>query len=254
VAFKPRRISEIKSLISHLAQTSHYQVEFGSLPRQLKSYLNSKGIDDRFISESAGLLCYSALLPTTSLGSFTVDGNYMGIQEKFANARLYDQITLDFYVDKDYKMLNFIEYWMEFISSGSYYNSENPPISPNRDSYFIRMQYPEFYKANSTKIVKFDRDYKKEIEYNFRGFFPINISSLPVSYTNTDTLKMSVSFSYERYIAGKTNSVNQVVSRDSNNQDPLGSLVGTDLNRAYEASRLSGTGSEYQSSQPPLPY
>ena len=42
MAFKPRRISEIKSLISHLAQTSHYQVEFGSLPRQLKSYLNSE--------------------------------------------------------------------------------------------------------------------------------------------------------------------------------------------------------------------
>jgi hypothetical protein len=72
---------------------------------------------------------------------------------------------------------------------------------------------------------------------------------------SSDILKMSATFSYERYIAGKTNRVNQVVSRDSNNQDPLGSLVGTDLNRAYEAARLSDTGNEYQSSQPPLlPY
>ena len=209
----PRKISDIKPLLTNLAQTSHYEVRFGNLPRKLMDYLRSKGVDTRFVTESAGLLCYSASLPTTQLASFTVDGNYMGIQEKFAHSRQYDAISLDFYVDSDYRMLKFLECWMEFIASGS-------AVSQNLDGYFARMQYPAYYKTDQTTIVKFDRDYRKEIEYNFRGLFPSAISSIPVSYVNTDALKVSATFSYDRYIAGKTSTFNQKIAKDSNNLDP----------------------------------
>lgn len=221
----PRRIADIKPLLTNLAQTSHYEVQFGTLPPQLMSYLSRKSIDSRFIAEGAGLLCYSASLPTTTLGSFTVDGNYMGIQEKFANSRIYSEITLDFYVDSNYQMLKFLECWMEFIASGSYNNQglfgENAPISQNRDAYFVRMQYPQYYKANTVRIVKFDRDYQTEIEYNFRGLFPINMSSIPVSYMTTDTLKVSASFQYDRYIAGKTSTFNEFIIGNNNNLNPF---------------------------------
>lgn len=187
------------------------------------SYLRGRGVNTQFISESAGLLCYSTSLPTTNLGSNTISGNFMGIQEKFAHTRIYDEISLDFYVDKDYKMIKFLESWMEFIASGSFnpigLSGENAAISPNVDNYFIRMQYPAYYKANAVKIVKFDRDYAREIEYNFRGLYPRNISSIPVSYMSSDTLKVSATFSYDRYIAGKANSINQSVIGDSNNLD-----------------------------------
>jgi hypothetical protein len=149
----------------------------------------------------------------------------MGVQEKFAHSRIYSEITLDFYVDSDYQMLNFLECWMEFIASGSFNNQglagENAPINQNINNYFVRMQYPQYYKANQVRIVKFDRDYRREIEYNFRGLFPLNISSIPVSYMASDTLKVSVSFQYDRYIAGRTNTFDQFVARDSNNLNPL---------------------------------
>jgi hypothetical protein len=224
VAF-PRRIADIKPLLTNLAQTSHYEVQFGTLPPQLMGYLSRKGINPRFIAEGAGLLCYSAVLPTTTLGSFTVDGNYMGVQEKFAHSRIYSEITLDFYVDNDYQILNFLECWMEFIASGSYNNQglagENAPINQNVNNYFVRMQYPQYYKANQVRILKFDRDYRREIEYNFRGLFPLNMSSIPVSYVASDTLKVSVSFQYDRDIAGATNSFNQFVVGNNNNLNPL---------------------------------
>jgi len=224
VAF-PRRISDIKPLLTNLAQTSHYEVQFGTLPPQLMGYLSRKGINPRFIAEGAGLLCYSAVLPTTTLGSFTVDGNYMGVQEKFAHSRIYSEITLDFYVDNDYQILNFLECWMEFIASGSYNNQglagENAPINQNVNNYFVRMQYPQYYKANQVRILKFDRDYRREIEYNFRGLFPLNMSSIPVSYVASDTLKVSVSFQYDRYIAGRTSTFDQFVVGDNNNLNPL---------------------------------
>ena len=55
-----RRISDFKPLFTNLAQTSHYEVRFGGLGSsggELISYLNGKGITQRFIAEDCGLLC-----------------------------------------------------------------------------------------------------------------------------------------------------------------------------------------------------
>ena len=219
----PRRISDIKPLFTNLAQTSHYEVKFGGLDPKLVSYLGRKGIDRRFIAESAGLLCYNASLPTTQLATADIS-NYTGIRESFAHTRMYSDITLEFYVDSDYRMLKFLESWMEFIASGSFNHiglgGETATINQNSDGYFNRMQYPKYYKAEESKIIKFDRDYRKEIEYNFRGLFPYNISSIPISYVNSDTLKVSANFKYDRYIAGKTSRFNQSIVGDANNNDP----------------------------------
>ena len=69
------------------------------------------------------------------------------------------------------------------------------------------MRYPKGnsgYKCDKTKIVKFNVDYRKEIEYTFIGMFPINLASTPVQYGNSDVLKVNCTFNYERYIAGES--------------------------------------------------
>ena len=214
-----RRISDFKPLFTNLAQTSHYEVTFGGLHPRLTSYLFSKGISSLFISQDAGLLCHSAVLPTTQLATANITGNFMGITEKFAHTRQYTDISLDFYVDKNYNSLKFIESWMEFIASGSTnpINSSLIGISQNRNDYISRMQYPEYYKSNFTGIVKFDRDYNREIEYRFVGLFPLSISSIPVTYASSEILKMNVTFQYDRYIAGRSLSLNNFIG-DNNNQ------------------------------------
>jgi hypothetical protein len=60
---KPKRISDIKPIFN-LAQTSQYQVSFGGLSANLRRYLSLRNVDYRFITEDAGLMCYSASLPT----------------------------------------------------------------------------------------------------------------------------------------------------------------------------------------------
>jgi hypothetical protein len=217
---KPRKISDIAPLFRNLAQTSHYEVKFGGLPNQLGEYLSQRGISSRFTSEDAGLLCYNALLPTTQISTINVQ-NYTGITETFANARNYQDISLEFYVDSNYKTLKFLEHWMEFIASGSNnpIRSKLSPISQNVDTgYIIRLQYPEYYKSNKTKIIKFDRDYKKEIEYTFIGLYPYNIASIPVSYGQSDAMKMSVSFKIDRYVIGKSLSIDINRNEDNNKQ------------------------------------
>ena len=38
-----------------------------------------------------------------------------------------------------------------------------------------------------------------EMKYTFFGMFPVNVSSVPVQYGNSDVLRMNVTFNYERY-------------------------------------------------------
>lgn len=236
----PRKISDIRSLFTNLAQTSHYQVTFGGLPGELTSYLLKRGISSRFIAEDAGLLCNNAVLPTTQLGTFDVPGNYTGITETFANRRGYQDISLDFYVDKNYNTLKFIEHWMEFIASGASnpIQSQLPPIPQNiDDSYFIRLQYPEYYKSNKTTIIKFDRDYKKELQYTFIGLYPYNIASIPVSYSQSNVMQMSVSFKIDRYVIGKSLSYDINVNRD-NNREPTINQTPQPVRQSQERPRL----------------
>jgi hypothetical protein len=205
----PRSISQFKPLVTNLAQTSQYQVIFGGLSGQLRGYLAFRGIDPFFIGESMGLLCNSASLPGSSFATADVTNNFMGVAEKFAHTRIFDQISLEFYVDNSYRALKFIEHWMEFISSGS-------NVSPNQRGYFYRMRYPSEYKTDATRIIKFERDYNQVIEYTFYGMFPIALNSVPVSYNASDILKVSAIFNYERYVVGKSFSYDYYRNLDNN--------------------------------------
>lgn len=217
---RPRKISDFKRVLTNLAQTSHYEVKFGAPPAPLSSYLSSRGVDSRFITGDIGLLCYSAELPYGSLATANIAGNYMGIQEKIAHSRIYGQVNLGFYIDSDYKVLKFLEHWAEFIASGSHnpVGTKAKAVSQGRKNYFIRMQYPEYYKMESTKIVKFDRDYRKNIEYNFFGMFPSNVGNINVSYDSSRTLTASATFEFTRYVCGPVSSLDEKRGDDNNKQ------------------------------------
>ena len=196
---QPRRISDFKPTLSKLAGTSHYQVIFGGLPLPLRQHLNVRGVDYRFIGETAGLLCSNVSLPGSSNATTDIDGNFMGIVEKMAHSRIFTEIQAEFMVDNDYKTIKFFEHWIEYMASGSGEDQAG-------DGYYIRMMYPEEYKSNQTKIIKFDRDYNAQIEYTFYGLFPRGLNDISVSYEQTDILRASVTFSIDRYICGRNSS------------------------------------------------
>ena len=203
---RPKKISEFKPLLTNVAQTSHYQVFFDGLSPELFTFLGQKNVDRRFITENSGLLCSAASIPGSALATSDIFGNLTGVQEKFAHTRVFSEMSLEFYVDKDYKMIKFFEHWMDYISSGSE-KRRITSFSKASPGYFYRMRYPKGdsgYKCDKTKIVKFNVDYKKEIEYTFIGMFPINLASTPVQYGNSDVLKVNCTFNYERYIAGES--------------------------------------------------
>ena len=203
---RPKKIADIKPILTNVAQTSHYQVFFDGLSPDLFSFLGSKGVNKRFITENAGLLCSQASIPGSQLATTDIFGNFTGVQEKFAHSRIFSELQLEFYVDKEYKTIKFFEHWVDYIAS----RSENSSVRKSDVGYFYRMKYPRGssgYKCDKTKIVKFNIDYRSEIEYTFFGLFPINFSSTSVQYGSSDILRANVTFSYERYIAGKETSL-----------------------------------------------
>ena len=215
---RPKKIADIKPILTNVAQTSHYQVFFDGLSPDLFSFLGTKGVNKRFITENAGLLCNQASIPGSSLATEQVNGNFIGVTETFAYARIFPQLSLQFYVDKDYKMIKLFEHWIEYITSGS---EKNQTSSFNKTDlgYFYRMRYPRGnsgYKCDKTKIVKFNIDYRTEIEYTFFGMFPVIVNSTPVQYGSSTVLQASVTFNYERYIAGKETSLSYNTKKNEN--------------------------------------
>ena len=205
---RPRRISDLKPTLTNLAQTSHYLVSFGNVSAGLREYLTGRGVDRRFMTGELGLLCFSAQLPFANIATANITGAFTGIGEKFAHSRIFTPITLTFYVDKEYKVLKFLEHWMEFTAGGTHApGGRTGVIKQNRSNYFIRMQYPEEYRMEETKIVKFERDYANSLEYTFFNLFPQNVTNIAVSYDQSKTLTASATFEYTRYVSGPISSI-----------------------------------------------
>ena len=205
----PKRISQILPTFQNVAQTSHYSVQFSLPNSSLKSHLRAKGVDTRFTLEKIGLLCAGASLPGSSLANVPVQGDHQGVIEQMAHTRIFTQMSLDFYIDNEYKTLKFLEHWMEYVGDGG-------SQFPGDDNYFFRMRYPKDYKSDETRIIKFEKNYRQYMEYKFIGLFPINLSSTRVQYENSNVLKATCSFSYDRYIAGGTTSLERDKGTDLN--------------------------------------
>lgn len=226
----PRKISDIKPLFSKLAQTSHFLVQFGiSQNRELVRYLQQRGVDSRFVAESAGLLVRDASIPATSFATMQAI-DYMGVIEKFAHTRQFTEMSMEIYVDRDYKTIKFFEHWMEFIASGSHNQSltvvdeQKPEIPITRKNYVTRYQYPQYYKSDATRIIKFERDYKRELEYNFLGLFPSSMNQISVSYQDSQIMTLGVTFSYDRYVPGKISSVAESSLNENNKEVPYSEI------------------------------
>mgnify|MGYP006230477127 FL=1 len=80
------------------------------------------------------------------------------------------------------------------------------------------MKYPQEYKSNDTRVVKFERNHSQFLEYRFIGMFPISLNSTRVSYNNSQILKASAQFSFDRYVCGESSSLARALGLDLNNQ------------------------------------
>ena len=199
-------MKDMRELVGDLSQTNHYMVSFSTLNSTLMSYIQNRiGFREdvrNFLSRKTGLLCSEASLPTSSLATGEVRDDFMGIPQEFAHTRLYTDIDFTFYVDTNYVNLKIFESWMDYIAGGS-----EAEISELSENYYRRMNYPDNYKVQTMFISKFERDFNSQIDYQFINAFPKLVTAIPVSYGAADLLKVSVQFTYDRYIVNPKGSI-----------------------------------------------
>ena len=201
------RVSDIKSRLLNVAQTSQYRLTL-SVPAAVRSKVSDlNGLDFDNIS----LSCSEANLPGSSLATHDVTNDYQGVTEKMAYRRIYDDVLgLTFYVDRNYNVIRLFERWIDYISGITDPRTYKSPFTNQR------IAYPKTYK-NDIFVTKFERDHysnesslrKNILEYTFVQAFPRDITAIPVSYEASQVLKCNVSFSFIRYVV-EENQVNLV--------------------------------------------
>ena len=189
-------INDIRSRFQTVALDNKYQV-FMEPNLNVYNAAAKASISRRFVDEDLGLYVSDAVLPGSSFADVEVSGDRQGITERMPFKRIYDDVTLTFMVDKDYKVLKYFEAWMQLI------NPLHGDADGKAHNQVMTLNYPKDYKCTMS-IVKFNRDYFRRggayVYYCFVRSWPLSISSVPVNYDSGSVLKLNVTFRYERYV------------------------------------------------------
>ena len=198
-------VDRIKSTVARPSLDTFYEVNFsfGKYQTWLRGDTPGKrrtqGTD---FMQKMSLMCTQAELPGTSFVPSSAIGHRQGIQEEFPNLRNFPPLNLVFYADADHVIIEVLESWMSYI---------NPVFNSGiRDSNaFTRFNYPEDYKE-TIHITKFERDtfieesrnasYQSDLtSYEFVNVWPIDLTSMRVAYGDSNVLRCSVQFAYDRF-------------------------------------------------------
>jgi hypothetical protein len=195
---QPVKMFQVKEKLLRPALTSNFECY---IPQT-----NISDVDQYYDTQLLSLSCYETSLPGSSLMTNEATDDYTGITQRFVYRKAYDQtIDLNFYVDhrdsQGYKIILFFESWIRYITNDDNNNENN--------NFNYRVKYPDETDTGYRKeiyLTKFERDFKGNVlTYKFLKAYPIAMSSMPVSYQNSDLLRCRVSFNYDRYIV-ETNS------------------------------------------------
>lgn len=207
VPYRTISTSEFIKRFSNLAQSSQFRavIQIGTLPFTKNFAPQTRYIDD------LSILCSNASLPGSSFSTTENLQDYYGVNQTFAYRRDFDDLTLEFYVDTQYRTLKFFETWMDYISSPDESYSVVSTGGPKMRNSFYRFKYPKFYKCD-LDVHKFNKDYdinRADILYSFVNAYPTSISSIPVSYDSSTIIKLSVTFKYDRYFVNRSSNAIQ---------------------------------------------
>lgn len=159
-------------------------------------------------NEDINFLAYEAVIPGTSLEVTQVFGDRQGLTQTYANKRVYPPVDVSFYVDSDYKVLQFFEQWISSISPnlgtrGDSYQKFNYPGTTGTDGYkrevIITKFEKQFKPAGDRLIFGGTVNEPSQTIYTLLNAYPTNLISLPVSYEGANILRTTVTFNYDVY-------------------------------------------------------
>ena len=230
-------ILDVRDTIGRPSLDTFYEVtfQFSKSDRWLGKLPSGARTQSNKLTEKMSLLCTQAEIPGTNFNTDTAVGHRQGIQETFPNLRNFPPLNLVFYCDADQVIIQVLESWMSYI---------NPVFTEFEEQQaFSRFNYPADYKE-FISITKFERDsfissrdrgrgsrragtdtqgrdfddpdafnqglnrgesYKSSFsQFKFMNVWPSDLTSMRVAYGDSNVLRCSVQFAYDRFYTSYT--------------------------------------------------
>lgn len=213
----------VKSKLLKPALTSIYEVSMFP-PESTQSFIRVRdGANGGTVSYDPTLItlsCSDASLPGSTIATSEMPDKFHGSTHRYGYRRIYDdRADFTFYVDAPsakngsvgYKIIWFFEQWIAHVIG------EESQEKQKNENYTYRVNYPNEYRG-TIYITKFEKDLNVSnlrqsnnqwaenpgyLTYEYVQAFPISISSMPVSYEQSQLLKCTVSFTYLRYVLSR---------------------------------------------------
>ena len=164
-------ISKVKS--TGLAKTNRYRVTIAT-PSLMTGLMNS----GRLIT----LFCESTALPGQAIT--TTEQRIMGETREFPYSKMFDNITLSFYIDNNFEVKGFFDNWLNSVS-----NTQNKITSYYKD-----------YIAPTVLIEVLPMDSEvSTYSITLHEAYPKGISPIQLSADSRDIAKIGVSLNYKYY-------------------------------------------------------
>lgn len=168
------KLQDFTSIIKKngLMRTARYTVEMGR--PEIMSRFNYSSID----AETIAILCDQVQVPGLNY-STTANLSY-GETREIPYTRLYDNITMSFYVDNDMLTKKYFDDWLFSIQN---------PVTRTFN----------YYNQYTTDIIIKVEDLNNESPYAVKLFecYPKNISAISLDYSTRDVMKLSLTMAYK---------------------------------------------------------
>jgi hypothetical protein len=123
--------------------------------------------------------CFQADIPGLSIATVDRDKSYRGI----AYQKLYEDVTLGFYVNVDMKEIKFFQNWMEII------------VRPEDNHVGFYNDY-----VGTVEIKNLDRQQETVLTTKLHDAYPKSLSAVNLDYGTTDTvMTISITMTYRHY-------------------------------------------------------
>ena len=163
----------IANVKNGIARTNHFSVEL-LLPQELTTITQ--------ISENIRtiqLFCDQTQLPGVSLGTAQVRS--YGEFREVPYEKLYESVTMNFYVDKQLTVKYLFDSWMNLV----------------QDTNLRTFSYPNTYMSNKINVIVEDAQGASRYIVTLHKCYPKAVAPIQLDYSSKDVMKLQVTFSYQ---------------------------------------------------------
>ena len=156
------------------------------------------GIGEAAAESQFRFVCKAAQVPTSTVGQIEVP--YFGRKIKMAGNRTFENWTVTILNDEDYGVRNAFEKWSAYINSHENNLRDGTVLFENGGGSYRTLATVRHYAKTGVfgGAAALGANAVPTREYTFFNIFPINVSSIDLSWETTDAIEeFTVEFAYD---------------------------------------------------------